>query len=71
MLHFPATVEELEGRARSLDGLQIALRTQPHRWAIWSQKHMITWSPGHLIPEAADHPVTWCLPQFCIPVPRG
>lgn len=30
MLHFPATVEELEGRARSLDGLQIALRTQPH-----------------------------------------
>merc|ERR1719397_1029521 len=30
MLHFPPSMEELEGRARSLDGLQIALRTQPH-----------------------------------------
>ena len=31
MQHFPASLEELEARARSLDGLQIALRTQPHR----------------------------------------
>ena len=30
MLQFPPSLEEQESRARSLDGLQIALRTQPH-----------------------------------------